>query len=190
MPAGLGSQTRGRNRSETGQKRVRNGSNSCFRFFGFRFSFFGFQVLLAYCLLGFRTSAFGFRLSASEAVLLLLSPQRSSAFGLRFRFSVLESNHAPDSPDHVSLSVANRSTLFAFWLSSSPAGPTFFFPFANSALRGPAVCWCCIWTSVFPRVKGIWGCARVSANKVSDILCISGVTEISESAGSNVAETS
>ena len=46
--------------------------------------------------------AFGFRLSASEWVRSLLQSHRSSAFGLRFRFSCIESNPARDSPDHVS----------------------------------------------------------------------------------------
>ena len=72
--------------------------------------------------LGFRFSAFGFRLSASEWVRSLSQSHRSSAFGLRFRFSCIESNPARDSPDHVSpCDGCNRGTA-ASTRRASPMG--------------------------------------------------------------------
>ena len=154
--------------------------------FVLRFS--GLACLTVCLAFGPRLSVFGSRLPKRSSCSCLLIGLRPSVFAFGFRAL------NPTMPQ--TLRIMSRylwpigQHCLLFGSVAAQQGLRFFFPFANSALRGPAVCWCCIWTSVFPRVKGISGCARVSANKVSDILCISGVTEISESAGSNVAETS
>ena len=87
MPAGLGSQTRGRNRSETGQKRVRHGPETCQKWvrngseLGQKRVRTGATSFFRFSAFSFRPSAFGFRWLSPFGVRLLVFCFQCSGVG-------------------------------------------------------------------------------------------------------------